>query len=70
MDKPLIYNSQHERHPLIASHARADIHTTVQVGSTLKRCVSKQLFCRTDQTRGNGVVGEWSDKAVGSLGCV
>ena len=27
-------------------------------------------LCRTGQTRGNGVVGEWSDKAIGSLGGV
>ena len=31
---------------------------------------SMQLLCRTGQTRGNRVVGERSDKAVGRLGGV
>ena len=70
MHKPLIYNLQHDCHPLIASCASAERTHYCGVGSTSKRCVSIQLFSRTGQTRGNGVVGEWSDKAVGSLGGV
>ena len=36
-------------------------------GSSSKRCVAMQLLCRMGQTRGNKVVGERSDNAVGCL---
>ena len=67
---PLFYNSQHKCHLLIVSHTSTEHIRYCAVGSMLKRCVSMQLFCRTGQTRGNGVVGEWLDKAVGHLGSV
>ena len=73
--KPLVYNSHHKRHPLIASCTSAECTHYCAVGSTSKQCVSMQLFCQTGQTRGNGVVGEWSkevrqNKDVGRLGGV
>ena len=66
MHKLLVYNSQHKRHPLIASRAKRTRYCGV--GSTSKRCVSMQLFCRTGQKRDNRVVGEWSGKAVERMG--
>ena len=57
MHKPLIYNSQHELHRLIASHASAERTRCCAAGSTLERRVSMQLFCQTGQTRGNRAVG-------------
>ena len=70
MHKPLVYSSQHKRHPLIASRASAERTRYCAVGSTSKWCVSMQLFCGTGQTRDNGVVGERSDKAVARVGGV
>ena len=61
---------QHKRHPLTASRASVEHIHCRGAGSMLKRCVSMQLFCRMGQTRGNRVVGEWSDKGAGRLGGV
>ena len=66
----LVYNSQHKRHPLIASCASAECTCYCAAGSASKWCVSMQLLCRTGQTRGNRAVGEWSDKGAGHLGGV
>ena len=46
------------------------MYTLLWSWQNIEAVCSMQLLCRTGQTRGNRMVGEWSDKAVGHLGGV